>query len=52
MYQVIRGIYQALLEERDNDDYDVEDDKEGDRYDEDVDSDDDDDDEQALPSHV
>ena len=31
---------------------DVEDDKEGDRYDEDVDSDDDDDDEQALPSHV
>ena len=40
-YQVIRGIYQALLalDERDNDDYDVEDDKVGGRYDEDGDSD-------------
>ena len=39
------------LDERDNDDYDVEDDKVGGRYDEDGESDDDDD-EQALPSHV
>ena len=54
MYQVIRGIYTALLalDERDNDEDDVEDYKGGDKYDEDDDIDGDGDDEQALPSHV